>query len=90
LLDCGTSFELPTIVSPKKIAHHDNHDGNGEKLPELCVGVLNTSTDNADCNEFDVNDNASGFYANEHFVDSDNDFGQDDDDLFNDNVDFDV
>jgi hypothetical protein len=45
--------------------------------------VLKTSTDNnVDYNEFDANDNASVFDTDEHFVDSDNDFGRDDDDLF--------
>jgi hypothetical protein len=87
VLVCGTSSEPSTIISPKRIARHDS---SGEKLPELYIDVLKTSTNNADCNEFDTNDDASGSDADEHFVDSDNDFGQDDDDLFEDNVDFDV
>jgi hypothetical protein len=44
-------------------------------LSEVYIDVLKTSTNNADCNEFDINNDASGSDADEHFVDSDNDFG---------------
>lgn len=49
-----------------------------------------TSTDNADCNDFDAGGNGLGSDIDEHFVDSDNDFGHDGNDLFEENVDSDV
>lgn len=77
----------PTIINPKKVLCHEN---NGEKLPDFCTDISKIFIDNAVCNEFDADDNASGSENDKDFMDSDNDFGENDDDLFEDNVDSNV
>ena len=82
----GTSDHPLPLISPKNVVSIDN---NGEdNLTKFYDDVPKSSTNNADCNGFDSDDKASGSEIDG--MDSDNEFGQDDDDLFEDNVDSDV
>ena len=84
----GTSDHPPPLISPKNVVSIDN---NGEdNLTKFYDDVPKSQTNNADCNGFDSDDNASGCEIDGNFVDNDNEFGQDDDDLFEDSVHSDV
>jgi hypothetical protein len=81
----GTSDHPLPLISPKNVVSVDDKEDNLSKFYDY---VPKSSTNNADCNGFDSDDNASGSEIDG--MDSDNEFGQDDDDLFEDKVDSDV
>jgi hypothetical protein len=72
----GTSGHPLPLISPKNVVSIDNNEE--DNLTKIYDDVPKSSINNADCNGFDFDGNASGSEIDGNFVDSDNEFGQDD------------